>query len=149
MHMYLHPVSNILTSKAHHFFHINLIKTDDIKKWWIWGYWISPIMYGQNAILANEFFGHSWSRVSTTFLCPLQIRKSFSMVLVFLLDRTDRLIVLQAVPNSSETLGVTFLKSRGFLPHAYWYWIGTGALLGFVVLFNFGFTLALTFLNCT
>jgi hypothetical protein len=93
-----------------------VLSRDDIKKWWIWGYWISPIMYGQNAILANEFFGHSWSR---------------------------------AVENSSETLGVTFLKSRGFLPHAYWYWIGTGALLGFVVLFNFGFTLALTFLNCT
>ncbi|AAF71978.1 Putative ABC transporter [Arabidopsis thaliana] len=91
-----------------------VLSRDDIKKWWIWGYWISPIMYGQNAILANEFFGHSWSR---------------------------------AVENSSETLGVTFLKSRGFLPHAYWYWIGTGALLGFVVLFNFGFTLALTFLN--
>jgi ABC-type multidrug transport system permease subunit len=67
-----------------------VLSRDDIKKWWIWGYWISPIMYGQNAILANEFFGHSWSRVSITLLCPLQIRKSFSMVLVFLLDRTDR-----------------------------------------------------------
>ncbi|KAL0704242.1 hypothetical protein Bca4012_070667 [Brassica carinata] len=91
-----------------------VLSKDDIKKWWIWGYWISPIMYGQNAIVANEFFGHSWSR---------------------------------AVPNSSDTLGVTVLKSRGFLPHAYWYWIGTGALLGYVVLFNFGFTLALTYLN--
>lgn len=44
--------------------YFTIIKTDDIKKWWIWGYWISPIMYGQNAIVANEFFGHSWSRVS-------------------------------------------------------------------------------------
>lgn len=146
--MCLPPLFHIFISKAHQFSSIDLIKTEDIKKWWIWGYWISPIMYGQNAIVANEFFGHSWSRVSTTLPCPLQFRKSISMVLVYLLDRTDTLVGLQAVPNSNETLGVTVLKSRGFLPHAYWYWIGTGALLGFVILFNFGFTLALTFLNC-
>lgn len=56
--------------------------------------------------------------------------------------------VTQVAPNSNETLGVAILKSRGFLAHAYWYWIGIAALLGFVVLFNLGFTLALTFLNC-
>lgn len=37
--------------------------TDDIKGWWIWGYWISPLMYGQNAIVINEFLGHQWSHV--------------------------------------------------------------------------------------
>jgi len=36
---------------------------DDIKKWWIWGYWISPLMYGQNAIVVNEFLGNSWNHV--------------------------------------------------------------------------------------
>eukprot|EP00253_Pinus_taeda_P019487 PITA_19487 len=36
--------------------------TDDIKSWWIWGYWISPLMYGQNAISVNEFLGHSWNK---------------------------------------------------------------------------------------
>ncbi|MCI03663.1 pleiotropic drug resistance protein 1-like, partial [Trifolium medium] len=34
--------------------------TEDIKGWWIWGYWISPVMYGQNALMANEFLGNSW-----------------------------------------------------------------------------------------
>ncbi|KAL2332427.1 hypothetical protein Fmac_020008 [Flemingia macrophylla] len=31
-----------------------------IKSWWIWGYWISPLMYGQNALMVNEFLGNSW-----------------------------------------------------------------------------------------
>ena len=39
------------------------------------------------------------------------------------------------------------MKSRGFFPNAYWFWIGAGALLGYVFLFNFFFTLALAFLD--
>ncbi|KAF3791142.1 ABC transporter G family member 32 [Nymphaea thermarum] len=33
---------------------------DSIQKWWIWGYWFSPLMYAQNAASVNEFRGHSW-----------------------------------------------------------------------------------------
>ncbi|GAB2269453.1 transcription factor [Dionaea muscipula] len=47
----------------------------------------------------------------------------------------------------NEPLGVMVLKTRGIFPHAYWYWLGVGALLGFVVLFNILYTFALTFLN--
>ncbi|KAH9609117.1 hypothetical protein KSS87_004483 [Heliosperma pusillum] len=36
----------------------------DMKKWWIWGFWSSPMMYAQNAIAANEFLGKSWSYVT-------------------------------------------------------------------------------------
>ncbi|KAL8091918.1 pleiotropic drug resistance protein 1-like [Apium graveolens] len=86
----------------------------NVKVWWIWGYWISPMMYGMNAIAVNEFLGHQWSHV---------------------------------LPNTTEPLGVIILKSRGFFPDASWYWIGVGALLGFVLLFNLCFTLAVTFLN--
>ncbi|KAH1219474.1 ABC transporter G family member 40 [Glycine max] len=83
----------------------------DVKKWWIWGYWISPIMYEQNAMMVNEFLGG------------------------------------RVLPNSTESLEVEALESRGFFTHASWYWIGAGALLGFVVLLNITFTLALTYLN--
>eukprot|EP00268_Persea_americana_P063037 TRINITY_DN8131_c0_g1_i6.p1 TRINITY_DN8131_c0_g1~~TRINITY_DN8131_c0_g1_i6.p1 ORF type:complete len:329 (-),score=41.99 TRINITY_DN8131_c0_g1_i6:96-1001(-) len=34
-----------------------IISRDNVKKWWIWGYWISPLMYAQNAIATNEFTG--------------------------------------------------------------------------------------------
>ncbi|KAG8643795.1 hypothetical protein MANES_11G067100v8 [Manihot esculenta] len=91
-----------------------ILSPDDIKKWWTWGYWISPLMYGQNAIVVNEFTSKSWSQV---------------------------------LPNSTEPLGIQVLKSRGFFTNAYWYWIGVGALVGFTLLFNLCFTLALTFLG--
>ncbi|XP_047340714.1 pleiotropic drug resistance protein 1-like [Impatiens glandulifera] len=36
----------------------------DIPSWWTWAYWLSPMMYGQNAIAVNEFLGKSWSKIS-------------------------------------------------------------------------------------
>jgi hypothetical protein len=48
---------------------------------------------------------------------------------------------------SNETLGIQILKSRGVFPEARWYWIGLGALVGFTLLFNALFTLALTYLK--
>ncbi|XP_058223773.1 pleiotropic drug resistance protein 1-like isoform X1 [Rhododendron vialii] len=91
-----------------------ILSRDDIKKWWIWGYWASPLMYGQNAIAVNEFLGDSWRHVP---------------------------------PNSTESLGVLVLKSRGIFPEAHWYWIGVGALVGYVFLFNALFSLALAYLG--
>lgn len=55
--------------------------------------------------------------------------------------------IFQNISGSVNTLGVTVLESRGFPTEAYWYWIGVGALLGFVFLFNIGYTLCLQFLN--
>ncbi|XP_078168103.1 ABC transporter G family member 37-like [Carex rostrata] len=91
-----------------------ILSRDNIKKWWKWGYWISPLMYAQNGISTNEFLGHSWAKI---------------------------------LPNSTETLGVQLLKSRGIFPEAKWYWIGFGGLIGFVFLFNALYTLALSYLK--
>ncbi|XP_030479880.1 pleiotropic drug resistance protein 1 [Cannabis sativa] len=38
-----------------------LLSKNDIKKWWIWGYWSSPLMYYQSAIQVNEFLSDQWS----------------------------------------------------------------------------------------
>ncbi|KAG5244333.1 pleiotropic drug resistance protein [Salix suchowensis] len=91
-----------------------ILSRDNVKPWWIWGYWVSPLMYVQNAVSVNEFLGNSWRHIP---------------------------------PNSTESLGVALLKSRGFFPEARWYWIGVGALIGYVLLFNFLFTMALKYLN--
>ncbi|KAL5575732.1 hypothetical protein UlMin_017431 [Ulmus minor] len=91
-----------------------VLSKDDIKKWWIWGYWSSPLMYGQNAILVNEFRGHQWSH---------------------------------ARENSTIALGIEFLQSRAFPTDANWYWLALGAVIGYIVLFNVLYALALTFLN--
>ena len=55
--------------------------------------------------------------------------------------------IFQNVTDSTESLGVTVLKSRGFFTDAHWYWIGAGALLGFIFVFNFFYTLCLNYLN--
>ncbi|PWZ31119.1 ABC transporter G family member 31 [Zea mays] len=39
-----------------------IITKESIPVWWIWGYWVSPMMYAQNAISVNEFHGHSWNK---------------------------------------------------------------------------------------
>ncbi|XP_062163334.1 pleiotropic drug resistance protein 1-like [Alnus glutinosa] len=91
-----------------------IISREDVPKWLYWGYLVSPLMYGQNAIAVNEFLGKSWRHVP---------------------------------PNSSEPLGVLVMKSRGVFPQADWYWIGVGALIGYIFLLNFLFTLALKYLN--
>ncbi|XVE63544.1 hypothetical protein DITRI_Ditri07aG0028500 [Diplodiscus trichospermus] len=91
-----------------------VLSRDGVKKWWLWAYWVSPLMYAQNSIAVNEFLGKSWRHIP---------------------------------PNSTERLGVLVLKSRGIFPEAHWYWIGVGALIGYVFLFNFLFSLALKYLN--
>ena len=41
-----------------------LIGRPDIPKYWIWGYWISPITYAQQAISVNELTSERWQHVS-------------------------------------------------------------------------------------
>ncbi|KAL8118558.1 hypothetical protein AgCh_016181 [Apium graveolens] len=91
-----------------------ILARDNVAKWWLWGYYSSPMMYGMNAIAVNEFLGHQWNK---------------------------------PVANGNETIGVAILKSRGFFPYSYWYWIGVGALVGFVFLLNFAVMMALTYLD--
>ncbi|KAH7657268.1 Monosaccharide-transporting ATPase protein [Dioscorea alata] len=54
-----------------------LISREKIKKWWIWGYWASPLMYAQNAVAVNEFLGHSWDKIvdSSNITLGVQILK--------------------------------------------------------------------------
>ncbi|KAF3447188.1 hypothetical protein FNV43_RR12368 [Rhamnella rubrinervis] len=91
-----------------------IISKDDVIKWWKWGYWVSPLTYGQNAIAVNEFLGNSWRHIP---------------------------------PNQTEPMGILILKSRGIFTEAHWYWIGVGALIGYIFLLNFLFTLALKYLD--
>ena len=43
--------------------YISLIFAGDIEPWIIWGYYSSPMMYGQNAIVINEFLDDRWNQV--------------------------------------------------------------------------------------
>ncbi|KAI8544376.1 hypothetical protein RHMOL_Rhmol08G0291700 [Rhododendron molle] len=50
-----------------------ILSREDVKKWWIWAYWMSPLMYGQNAILVNEFLADSWRHVLQNETEPLGV----------------------------------------------------------------------------
>ncbi|GER27852.1 ABC transporter family protein [Striga asiatica] len=41
-----------------------IISRDRIPSWWMWGFWVSPLMYAQDAASVNEFLGHSWDKRS-------------------------------------------------------------------------------------
>ena len=48
---------------------------------------------------------------------------------------------------TNTTIGQEILESRGLNFDGYLFWISLGALFGFALLLNIGFTLALTFLK--
>lgn len=48
-----------------------VISREKIPKWWIWGFWISPMMYGQNALSINEFLAPRWTtQIDATTASP-------------------------------------------------------------------------------
>ncbi|KAK8565615.1 hypothetical protein V6N12_059172 [Hibiscus sabdariffa] len=53
----------------------------------------------------------------------------------------------QQVSSSNATLGQRVLEKRGLNFNDYYYWISVGALIGFWLISNIGFTLALTLLK--
>ncbi|XP_061351458.1 pleiotropic drug resistance protein 3-like isoform X2 [Gastrolobium bilobum] len=89
-----------------------LIPKPHMPSWLQWGFWVSPVTYGEIGIAVNEFLAPRWEKMS-----------------------------------ANTTLGRQVLESRGLNFDGYFYWISIGALVGFTVLFNAGFTLMLTFLK--
>ncbi|KAL3675440.1 hypothetical protein R1sor_025388 [Riccia sorocarpa] len=77
------------------------------------------------------------------WISPFSYVENAISVLEFRAPQWDK----QVSTRSNETLGVTVLKSFGFFTGESWYWIGVGVLLGYSVLFNVLFSLALTYLN--
>ncbi|XP_059597445.1 pleiotropic drug resistance protein 2 [Vitis vinifera] len=94
-----------------------IVSKDDIEPWMIWAYYASPMTYGQNALVINEFLDDRWSAPNINRRIP------------------------------EPTVGKALLKERGMFVDGYWYWICVGALTGFSLLFNICFIAALTYLN--
>ncbi|KAG7034516.1 ABC transporter G family member 34, partial [Cucurbita argyrosperma subsp. argyrosperma] len=94
-----------------------IIARSDIEPWIIWGYYSSPMMYGQNAIVINEFLDDRWNQPPTD----------------------PRL--------NGTTVGKILLGSRDFYDTNKMYWVCVAALFGFSLLFNLLFIISLTFLN--
>ncbi|KAK1592033.1 hypothetical protein Q3G72_018095 [Acer saccharum] len=81
--------------------------------WLRWGFWISPLTYGEIGLSINEFLAPRWQKVS----------------------------------EGNTTIGRSVLASRNLEFDGYFYWISLGALLGFILFFDLGSVLALTYLK--
>ncbi|KAI3816188.1 hypothetical protein L1987_15879 [Smallanthus sonchifolius] len=94
-----------------------IIAKDDIDPWMIWGFYISPMMYGQNAIMINEFLDDRWNA-----------------------PNPDPRI-------NEPTVGKVLLSSRGMFATNYMFWVCVGALIAYSMIITIFFILALTYLN--
>ncbi|XVF41711.1 hypothetical protein PTKIN_Ptkin01aG0301900 [Pterospermum kingtungense] len=81
--------------------------------WLKWGFWVSPLTYGEIGLSVNEFLAPRWQKIS----------------------------------SNTTTAGREILESRGLNYDGNYFWISLGALFGFTIVFNIGFTLALSFLK--
>ncbi|KAL3696501.1 hypothetical protein R1sor_010577 [Riccia sorocarpa] len=50
-----------------------VLSKSNVPVWWVWGYWISPLSYAQNAIAVNEFLDSRWRKVSPDSGQPLYL----------------------------------------------------------------------------
>ncbi|KAK9075025.1 hypothetical protein SSX86_003344 [Deinandra increscens subsp. villosa] len=94
-----------------------VVAKDDSERWMSWGFYTSPMMYAQNALVINEFLDKRWST-----------------------PNIDPRI-------NASTVGEALLQSRGFYTEEHWFWISLGVLFGFSIVFNILFIVALAFLN--
>ncbi|KAF3951260.1 hypothetical protein CMV_023066 [Castanea mollissima] len=90
-----------------------IITQSSMPVWLKWGFWVSPITYGEMGLSLNEFLAPRWQKMLST----------------------------------NTTIGQEILESRGLNFDGYLYWISLGALFGFIIVFNIGYVLALTFLK--
>ncbi|XP_048433501.1 pleiotropic drug resistance protein 3-like isoform X2 [Pyrus x bretschneideri] len=90
-----------------------VIPRSSLPAWLEWGFWISPLTFGEISVSINEFHAPRWKKIL----------------------------------SSNVTIGLQALESRGLNFDDKFYWISVGALLGFWMVFNLGFTFALSFLK--
>ncbi|WRX26795.1 ABC transporter-like [Theobroma cacao] len=94
-----------------------VLSREDIKKWWIWGYWISPMMYGQNALMVNEFLGNQWNHVNA-----LNLQRLHHATKSEIQDDIRRSTSSKSSSMTEATVGALGNKKKGmvlpFEPHS-------------------------------
>ncbi|KAL5059925.1 hypothetical protein RYX36_031529 [Vicia faba] len=90
-----------------------ILPRPSLPKWLRWGFWLSPMSYGEIGITLNEFLAPRW----------------------------------QKIQEGNITVGREVLKSHGLDFDSNFFWISIAALLGFAVVFDILFVVALTYLK--
>ncbi|XP_051120010.1 pleiotropic drug resistance protein 2-like [Andrographis paniculata] len=94
-----------------------IIAKDDLQPWMKWAYYLSPMSYGQNAIVLVEFLDPRWSSPNDD------------------------------PRFAGSTAGKELLAARGMFTEEHWYWTCVIALFAFSLFFNLCFVAALTYLK--
>ncbi|TYJ46177.1 hypothetical protein E1A91_A02G103200v1 [Gossypium mustelinum] len=75
MHTWRARLGNIFPSFYWFLIHFSLVSfdkgytlllLDQIKPWWVWASWLSPLEYAQRAVSINEFTATRWKKISAT-----------------------------------------------------------------------------------
>ncbi|XP_042758861.1 pleiotropic drug resistance protein 1 isoform X1 [Lactuca sativa] len=96
-----------------------VLSRDDIKKWWLWGYWSSPMMYAMNGIVANEFLGHQWKKT----LNDTTLGKSVITARGFFAEDYWYWIAVVAMIGFILVYNFCFALSLAFLNREYFFYI--------------------------
>ncbi|KAL8458111.1 hypothetical protein ACS0TY_035843 [Phlomoides rotata] len=93
-----------------------VLPRDKVNKWWIWGYYISPMMYAENAILVNEFRGHSWKHVfpngNVSLGVEISVSQGFFPGSYWYWIGVGALLGMAIIFNSCFILALTYLNYR-------------------------------------
>ncbi|QCE00887.1 ABC transporter G family member 31 [Vigna unguiculata] len=85
-----------------------------IKPWWIWGYWLSPLTYGQRAITVNEFTATRWMKKSengeSTVGYNVLVSQSLPTADYWYWIGVSVLLVYSLFFNNMVTVALTFLN---------------------------------------
>lgn len=85
-----------------------------IKPWWVWGYWLSPLSYGQTAVSLNEFTATRWIKNSQfgTDTVGHNILKAFDLPTkdYWYWISLGVIIGFAIIFNNLVTLGLTYLN---------------------------------------
>lgn len=68
---------------------ISMLKSkyvDEVKSWWIWAYWLSPLTYAQRAISVNEFSAPRWDKVFFIYIARVCVILHRMEVIQFFLE---------------------------------------------------------------
>ncbi|XP_071733951.1 pleiotropic drug resistance protein 1-like [Rutidosis leptorrhynchoides] len=92
-----------------------ILPRDDVKGWWLWGYWTSPMMYAMNGLAVNEFLGHSWKkpRNGTTLGKLVITQGGFFAEAYWYWIAVGALVGFILVFNICYALSLAFLNSYG------------------------------------
>ncbi|KAK3015866.1 hypothetical protein RJ639_006554 [Escallonia herrerae] len=92
-----------------------IVAKDDIKSYMIWGYYVSPMMYGQNAIAINEFLSERWSTLMPNGSAQLTVGKTLLKERGLFVDEYWYWICIGALFGFSVLFNILFILALTYL----------------------------------